>query len=78
MQSRCLPMRVTRLLDEWPEAKQRRREWFTLAQAALQVEEEELVTMLLRLAAPPREVVPASVAADDALRPGQTKLRQGK
>jgi 8-oxo-dGTP pyrophosphatase MutT (NUDIX family) len=60
------PMRVSRLLDKWPEAKQRRREWFTLAQAALQVEEGELVTMLLHLAAPPREFAPVKVARKDA------------
>jgi hypothetical protein len=50
------PMQVTRLLDKWPEAKQRRREWFTFAQAALQVEEGELVQLLLLLAAPSREL----------------------
>jgi 8-oxo-dGTP pyrophosphatase MutT (NUDIX family) len=45
-------MRVDRLLDDWPERGQRTREWFTLPQAALAVEEGDLVTMLLRLAAP--------------------------
>jgi 8-oxo-dGTP pyrophosphatase MutT (NUDIX family) len=72
------PMRVARLLDEWPENKQRRREWFTLAQAAQQVEEGQLVTMLLQLAAPPREVVPESVATNDARRLRKAKLRKGK
>jgi 8-oxo-dGTP pyrophosphatase MutT (NUDIX family) len=28
-------MHVHRLLDDWPERKQRKRQWFTLAQAAL-------------------------------------------
>jgi 8-oxo-dGTP pyrophosphatase MutT (NUDIX family) len=65
------PMRVTRLLDKWPEAKQRRREWFTLAQAAMQVEEGELVTMLLRLAAPPRDA-PAESAVSGG-RSGPTE-----
>jgi 8-oxo-dGTP pyrophosphatase MutT (NUDIX family) len=45
-------MRVDRLLHDWPERGQRTREWFTLAQAAMTVEEGDLVTMLLRLAAP--------------------------
>ena len=46
------PLRVTKLLDSWKEAHQRRREWFTLPQAALQVDDGELVTVLLSLAAP--------------------------
>lgn len=46
------PLRVTELLADWPEARQRRREWFTLAQAALYVDDAELVTILLTLAAP--------------------------
>lgn len=44
------PLQVTQQLDVWPEAKQRRRAWFTLAQAAMLVAESELVTMLLRVA----------------------------
>jgi 8-oxo-dGTP pyrophosphatase MutT (NUDIX family) len=72
------PMRVSRLLDEWPEAKQRRRKWFTLAQAAMQVEEGELVTMLLQLAAPPREFALESVTGNDPRRSEQAKLRKGK
>lgn len=49
------PMRVDRLLDDWPERKQRKRQWFTLAQAAMAVEEGDLVILLLRLAAPKGE-----------------------
>lgn len=45
------PLRVTELLADWPEAHQRRREWFTLAQAALLIDDCELVTILLGLAA---------------------------
>ena len=45
-------MRVRRLLDEWPESNQRKRQWFTPAQAAMAVDDGELVTLLLRLAAP--------------------------
>jgi 8-oxo-dGTP pyrophosphatase MutT (NUDIX family) len=48
------PMRVDHLLDEWPERKQRKRQWFTLAQAAMAVDEGDLVTLLLRLAIPKR------------------------
>jgi 8-oxo-dGTP pyrophosphatase MutT (NUDIX family) len=43
---------VDRLLDEWPEMAQRERRWFTLPQAAMAVEEGDLVTLMLRLAAP--------------------------
>ena len=46
------PLRVARLLDDWPERRQRERRWFTLAEAAMAVEEGGLVTLLLRLAAP--------------------------
>lgn len=46
------PLRVTDLLEDWKEAHQRRRAWFTLAQAAMQVDDGELVTVLLSLAAP--------------------------
>ena len=44
---------VEQLLDEWPEKSQRERRWFTLPQAAMAVEEGGLVTLMLRLAAPP-------------------------
>ena len=46
------PMRVDRLLDDWPERHQRRREWFTLPRAAMAVDDGELVTLLLRMGAP--------------------------
>lgn len=46
------PLRVTQLLENWKEVHQRRREWFTIAQAALHVDDGELVTMLLGLSAP--------------------------
>lgn len=51
---------VRELLDSWPEATQRRRDWFTPSQAALAVA-EGLATLLLSLATCP--VVGASVAA---------------
>jgi 8-oxo-dGTP pyrophosphatase MutT (NUDIX family) len=46
------PMWVDQLLEDWPERGQRTRQWFTLAQAAMEVEEGELVMLLLQLAAP--------------------------
>ena len=46
------PMRVERQLKSWPEKRQRRTAWFTLAQAAMEVEEEGLAFLLLRLALP--------------------------
>ncbi len=47
------PLHVTKLLDDWPESRQRERKWFTFAQAAVEVQEGELVILLLRLGAPP-------------------------
>jgi 8-oxo-dGTP pyrophosphatase MutT (NUDIX family) len=49
---RVFPLRVERLLDDWPERRQRQRRWFSPAEAALAVEEGGLVTLLLELAAP--------------------------
>lgn len=46
------PLMVDKLAANWPERGQRRREWFTLAQAALVIDDGELVPLLLRLAAP--------------------------
>lgn len=46
------PMQVERQLDSWPEHGQRKTAWFTLSQAAMAVEEGDLVILLLRLAAP--------------------------
>ncbi|MGI4802800.1 MAG: NUDIX hydrolase [Janthinobacterium lividum] len=46
------PLTVNALLPVWPESKQRRREWFTLAQAALVIDDGELVPLLLQMAAP--------------------------
>lgn len=44
-------LRVAEVLDDWPERTQRRRQWFTFAEAAALVEEEDLAALLLRLAA---------------------------
>jgi 8-oxo-dGTP pyrophosphatase MutT (NUDIX family) len=52
---RVFPLRVERLLDDWPERRQRQRRWFSPAEAALAVEEGGLVTLLLELAAPDPE-----------------------
>ena len=46
------PTQVETILDEWPERLQRERRWFTPAQAAMEVEEGELVLLLLNLALP--------------------------
>ncbi len=46
------PLKVERELKRWPEKRERQRRWFSLAEAAMAVEEGELVTLLLRLAAP--------------------------
>jgi 8-oxo-dGTP pyrophosphatase MutT (NUDIX family) len=48
------PMYVDRLLDDWPERNERERQWFTLPQAAMAVDDGELVILLLQLAAPKR------------------------
>lgn len=49
---KVFPLRVTALLDDWPEAHQRRREWFTVGQAALLIDDADLVTLLLSLTVP--------------------------
>lgn len=49
---RVFPMRVERLLDDWPERRQRQRRWFSPAEAAMAVEEGGLVTLFLQLALP--------------------------
>ncbi len=65
---RVFPLRVERLLDDWPERRQRQRRWFSPAEAATAVEEDGLVALLLGLAAPdaatgPGEFRPAAAAA---------------
>ncbi len=47
---RLFPMRVVRLLDEWPEAHQRRRQWFTREEAAAAVAESGLKRLILSFA----------------------------
>ena len=42
------PMKVKRLLDEYPEAGERRRKWFSLKKAAKKVDERELGKILRR------------------------------
>ena len=46
------PMRVTEELSEWPEKKERTRQWMTPAQAAMLISEGGLVAMLLTLGLP--------------------------
>ena len=44
---RLFPMRVEQMLDEWPEAHQRRRQWFTRKEAAEAVAEGGLKRLIL-------------------------------
>ncbi|MFC7478399.1 NUDIX hydrolase [Dankookia sp. GCM10030260] len=46
------PMWVKRQLKKWPEKKQRKTRWLTLGQAAMAVDEGDLMALLLRLAVP--------------------------
>lgn len=81
---RVFPLRVERLLDDWPERRQRQRRWFGPAEAALAVEEGGLVTLLLGLAVPDAEAAgpgrppaaPASAAA--AVSPHGDALEGGR
>lgn len=41
------PLRVKKLLDDFPERKERRRKWFSLKKAASRVHEPELAEILL-------------------------------
>ena len=41
------PLRVEQLLEEWPEAQQRRRQWFSREEAVAAVAEEELKALIL-------------------------------
>ncbi len=43
------PLRITEVLEDWPEKSQRRREWMTPSQAAMLVGEAGLIQMLLDL-----------------------------
>ncbi|MGR3464772.1 NUDIX hydrolase [Limimaricola sp.] len=50
------PLRVTQVLDDWPERAERRRRWFTPAHAAAKLDAPELRQMVLGFvpgAAPP-------------------------
>lgn len=49
---RVYAMRVERVLDDWPERRQRQRRWFSPAEAALAVEEGGLVALFLNFAPP--------------------------
>ena len=45
------PLRVVELLSQWPECTERRRQWFTLTEAARVVDEGDLKVLLRSLAA---------------------------
>ncbi|MEW6280816.1 MAG: NUDIX hydrolase [Candidatus Eremiobacterota bacterium] len=40
------PLEVREVLDDWPEARQRRRAWFSLEEAVAEVEEDDLKAIL--------------------------------
>ncbi|MBL6455997.1 NUDIX hydrolase [Belnapia sp. T6] len=50
-QVEVFPLAVEEMLEDWPERAERERRWFSLPQAAAAVEEGELGTLMLRLAA---------------------------
>ena len=43
------PLRVSEVLDDWPESKQRDRDWFTLSEASKAVYEPDLARLLADL-----------------------------
>jgi 8-oxo-dGTP pyrophosphatase MutT (NUDIX family) len=69
---RVFPLRVNRLLDDWPERRERQRRWFSAAEAAMAVEEGGLVTLLLGLAMPD-----ANAVGDSAHSPHGDALEAG-
>jgi 8-oxo-dGTP pyrophosphatase MutT (NUDIX family) len=46
---KVFPMKVDRLMGTWPEATERRREWFSAEEAAAAVQEPELAQLLRSL-----------------------------
>ena len=56
------PLEVHSLLDDRPERAERTRQWFTLSQAAMEVDESGLVKLFLRLSAEDIEAADVSVA----------------
>ncbi len=57
-------LRVDDLAKTFPEVKERRRKWFPLAEAAAQVAEPELATIIAQFL-PPLQGRPGPIAADD-------------
>ncbi len=49
---RIFAMQVEHMMEDLPERHERERKWFTLAQAAMAVEEGDLIALLLQLAGP--------------------------
>lgn len=75
---RVFPLRVDRLLDDWPERRERQRRWFGLAEAAMAVEEGGLVTLLLGLALPdPGAASEDRDAAEDRVQDGPQQMHEG-
>jgi hypothetical protein len=53
------PLRVDRVLDDWPERGQRRRKWFSPARAAAKLDAPDLHRMLLGFEPMPQMPAPA-------------------
>ena len=78
---RVFPLRVERLLDDWPERRQRQRRWFSPAEAAMAVEEGGLVTLLLELAVPDADASPGDsspAGASAVVSPHGDALESGR
>jgi hypothetical protein len=67
------PLAVTTQLDDWKEAQQRTRRWFSLAEAASLVDEPELSELLLSFSA--NSVTELSYSA--AIGGGKSVLKEG-
>ena len=57
-------MKVARLADSFPEVKERRRQWFPVAEAAGLVDEPELATIIAGFT-PPEDGRPSPITAED-------------
>ncbi|NHB75206.1 NUDIX hydrolase [Rhodobacter calidifons] len=70
-------MKVFRLADSFPEAKERRRQWFPAAEAAALVNEPELARIIAGFT-PPEDGRPAPIAAEEGADWGPKRKRDGR
>lgn len=70
-------LRVTNMAKAFPEAKERQRRWFSLAEAAVQVAEPELALIIASFT-PPGEGRPAPITADDDDERPRPRSKGGK